>query len=77
MTTYELLRINENLIMTMQQQTVDISDVQYLDMYKEYLRMVQEGHKKTYIIAFLSDEYNIGQRTLYRVIDKLSADVPI
>lgn len=30
-----------------------------------------------YIIAFLSDEYNIGQRTLYRVIDKFSADVPM
>lgn len=61
----------------MQQQTVEISDVRYLDMYREYLRMVQEGHKKTYIIAFLSDEYNIGQRTVYRVIDKFSADVEI
>lgn len=61
--------------MTMQQQTVELSDVRYLDMYKEYLRMVNEGHKKTYIIAFLSDEYNIGQRTLYRVIEKLSAEV--
>ncbi|MEG0889783.1 MAG: hypothetical protein RSH25_15065 [Bacteroides sp.] len=77
MTTYELLKIHENLIMTMQQQTVEISDVRYLDMYREYLRMVQEGHKKTYIIAFLSDEYNIGQRTVYRVIDKFSADVEI
>lgn len=75
MTTYELLKINERLIMTMQQQTVELSDVRYLDMYKEYLRMVNEGHKKTYIIAFLSDEYNIGQRTLYRVIDKLSTEV--
>lgn len=61
--------------MAMQQQTVELSDVRYLNMYKEYLRMVNEGHKKTYIIAFLSDEYNIGQRTLYRVIDKLSAEV--
>lgn len=77
MTTYELLKIHENLIMTMRRQTVEISDVRYLEMYREYLRMVQEGHKKTYIIAFLSDEYNIGQRTLYRVIDKLSAEVPI
>lgn len=77
MTTYELLKINERLIMTMQQQTVELSDVRYLDMYKEYLRMVHEGHKKTYIIAFLSDEYRIGQRTLYRVIEKLSAEVPI
>lgn len=77
MTTYELLKIHENLIMTMRRQTVEISDVRYLEMYREYLRMVQEGHKKTYIIAFLSDEYNIGQRTLYRVIDKFSSDVEL
>lgn len=62
-------------MMKMQQQDVEVSDIRYLDIYKEYLRMMGEGHKQMYVIAFLSDEYGVGQRTLYRVIGKFSADV--
>lgn len=77
MTTYELLKLNEPLIQTMQQCAVEVDDIRYLEMYKEYLRMIKEGHKKTYIVAFLSDEYCIGQRTLYRVIERFSSDVEL
>lgn len=79
MTTYELLKVNENLIsmmrQLMQKYGVKVSDIGYLEMYKEYLRMVDEGHKITYIIAFLSDEYSISQRTVYRMIIKLSSSI--
>lgn len=46
-------------------------------MYKEYTRLTAEGHKKAYIMKYLSDEYNISERTIYRVIDRLSVDVSI
>lgn len=81
MTTYELLKANENLISMMQQLMhqygVTVSDIRYLEMYKEYIRMVDEGHKITYIIAYLSDEYKISNSTVYRVIDKFSSDVKV
>lgn len=77
MTTYELMKLNEPLIQAMQQCAVEVGDLRYLEMYKEYLQMVKEGHKKTYIVAFLSDEYGVGQRTLYRVIERFSSDVDL
>ena len=46
-----------------------------LPMYREYMRMMQEGHKKTYIVQYLSDEYDISCRNVYRVIEKFSSDV--
>ncbi|MBP9578840.1 MAG: HTH domain-containing protein [Parabacteroides sp.] len=46
-------------------------------MYKDYTRLTAEGHKKAYIMQYLADEYSISERTIYRVIDRLSVDVSI
>lgn len=51
--------------------------VKYLEMYKDYTRLTAEGHKKAYIMQYLADEYSISERTIYRVIDRLSVDVSI
>ena len=40
-----------------------------------YVRLAKEGHKKTYIVQYLSDEYEISCRNVYRVIEKFSADI--
>ena len=39
--------------------------------------MVDDGHKMTYIVQYLSDEYGVGESTVYRVIKKFSEDVEI
>ena len=46
-------------------------------IYKEYSLMIKEGHKKTYIMQYLSDQYNISERMVYNVIDKLSSNVDL
>lgn len=56
---------------------VNLSDVRYIDLYQEFLRMKGEGHKLTYIVAFLMDEYSVGQATVYRVIDKFGKPVKV
>lgn len=75
MKAYELLYANKTALEIMASVSVDVSDVKYLKMYKEYLRLIYEGHKKTYIVQYLSDEYGIGEATIYRIISRLSADV--
>lgn len=75
MKAYELLYANKTALEIMASVSIDVSDVKYLKMYKEYLRLIDEGHKKTYIVQYLSDEYGLGEATIYRIIIRLSADV--
>ena len=61
----------------MVQMPINPSDVKYLELYRDYMRLVTEGHKKTYIMQYLSDEYEVDERTIYRIINKFSAEVEI
>lgn len=77
MNAYELLILNRNILQVMDGVSLDVGDVKYIPVYKDYVRLSQEGHKKTYIMQYLSDEYNIAERTIYRIIDKFSTTVNI
>ena len=70
MKAYELLILNKSLLQMMGDASLDVGDVKYIPVSKE-------GHKKTYIMQYLSDEYNIAERTIYRIIDKFSSKVDI
>lgn len=68
MTMYEVLKLNRGLLEFMVENDVQPSDVQYVQLYGEFLRMKQEGHKLVYIVAFLMDEYGVSESTVYRVL---------
>ena len=75
MNAYELLYANRTALEMMAEVSVEVSDIKYFAMYKEYLRLINEGHKKTYVMQYLSDEYGVAERTTYRIIDRLSTEV--
>lgn len=77
MTVYDLIRVYEGPMNVLNDANVNLTDVRYVDLYKEFLRMKGEGHKLTYIVAFLMDEYSVGQATVYRVIDKFGKPVKV
>lgn len=77
MTAYELLSMNALTLKAMCDKSLRVSDIKYLELYKDYLRMMREGHKKTYIMQYLSDEYNISERMVYNVIEKFSSNVDL
>ena len=61
MKAYELLILNKSLLQMMGDASLDVGDVKYIPVYQEYVRLSKEGHKKTYIMQYLSDEYNIAE----------------
>ena len=77
MNAYELLILNRNILQAMDGVSLDVGDVKYITVYQDYVRLSQVGLKKTYIMQYLSDEYNIAERTIYRIIDKFSTTVNI
>jgi len=77
MTVFDLIKVYEGPINVLNDANVNLSDVRYIKLFNEYLRMKKEGHKLTYIVAFLVDEYSVGQATVYRIIDKFSKPVKV
>lgn len=77
MKAYELLITNKSLLIAMDKCAIQASDVKYAKLITEYIAMLSEGHKKTYIVQHLSDVYDIPERTLYRIIERLMKNVPM
>lgn len=75
MNAYEFLLTHKGVMEQIQLLPIQPSDVRYLELYKEYSRLKDEGHKITYVLQYLSDEYNVDERTIYRIIKKFSTEV--
>lgn len=75
MRLYELIRANKSLLELLSGNGSKAKDVGYLPMFREYQRMMKEGHKQVYIVAFLSEEYGVSEATVYRVIYRFNQEV--
>ncbi|MFV0469337.1 MAG: hypothetical protein ACK5MK_10470 [Dysgonomonas sp.] len=75
MKVFEALTFARPLVETILQAGANPKDIQYLELYSEYLRLENEGHKKVYIATVLSEEYEITERTFYEIVKRLSRDV--
>ncbi|MBP1615567.1 MAG: hypothetical protein H6Q13_3015 [Bacteroidetes bacterium] len=77
MTAYEILATNISTLQKLSEASVDVADIKYLEMYRDYTRMAHEGHKMTYIAYYISEEYGINKATFYRIIKKFGQVIEI
>ncbi len=77
MKVIEILTFNRELLENLDRNNIKVSDVKYLQLYRDYTRLKAEHCKITYIIAYLSDIYNIGERTIYKIIKQFNQDCKI
>ena len=75
MTHYELLKSGESLLNTIRKNGVTADDVRYLEVFENLERMEREGHKKTFIVAYLCNQYDISEAALYRVANRMRRSV--
>jgi hypothetical protein len=75
MTTYDLLKLSESVLNTLRKNGVSADDVRHLECYEELARMEREGHKKTFIVAYLSERYNLNEATLYRIANRMKKEI--
>ena len=71
----ELIKVGSSLLNTLAMADVKSSDVEYIELYDEYVRMKEEGHKIVYIVALLSDVFNVSERTVYNVVKKFEREI--
>lgn len=74
MKVIEVLNLNKELLKKFQQVGIRLEDVQYVDLYDEYKKMLANGDKVSYIIATLADKYEVSERKVYDLIRRFKAD---
>ena len=74
MKVIEILKLGRNMLETLHEACIKLSDFEHIAMYDEYVSMIEEGLKKCYIVAFLSEKYEISERKVYYVIKKFETD---
>lgn len=51
-----------------------MEDVQYIELYNDYNRLLDEGEKVSYFVAVLAERYNVCERKVYTLIKRLQSD---
>lgn len=74
MTIYEILSFNKELLRRLFDAGIQTKDYRYVDLFRDYIDMLNEGNKTTYAVSVLSDRYAISERKVYDVIRKLASD---
>lgn len=72
MTKYELLKTCQSVCAALTKNGVSAADCKYIDMVADYLRMTGEGQKVSWVVYYLSQQYDVGEATIYRVVKKLT-----
>lgn len=75
MTIYELIKANEYTLRQLFNNHVEVSNVKYLDMYREYKQQERDGVKRSFTLSYLADKYNVQERQVYRIIGKFDKTV--
>lgn len=77
MKKYELMKSAESVLKLLAKNNIDIKYVERLRMYEDYARLKREGHKMTYIVYYLTEQYSIGAATVYRVAKRMEQDISL
>ncbi len=70
MTLYEVLAINKEVINRLQKYGAKPDDCRYIDLYRDYLQLRDDGEKVTYIVSLLSERYHVSERKVYSLVKR-------
>lgn len=75
MKAYELITVCKPIIDVLSNSGIGFNDINYIDLYQEYVRMKKEGHKTTYLVAYLSEQYEVSERKVYHLIKSFEKEI--
>lgn len=70
----EIVKINRELLRNLHIAGVRLDDTNYIDLYTEYRRMLENREKVSYIVAALAVKYAISERKIYGLIKRFQTD---
>ena len=77
MTLIELLIKYKATIKILREAGVRWGDEGFINLYLEYVTLLNQGEKVSYIVAKLSDQYSVSERKVYDLIKRFKNDCNI
>lgn len=77
MTRYELIKAAESVLTICDGAGISPNEVRYLAVYEDWVRLTKEGHKKVWILAYLTQHYGISEATIKRIARKMRKKVTL
>lgn len=74
MTVYETLKICGSLIGNLGKAGIKLSDHKYIGLFEDFQSARERGEKVAYIVACLSEQYNVSERSVYEIVKRLGSD---
>ena len=80
MKVIEIINFNRELLKKLQEAGVRLEDVQYVDLYSEYMYRTSQGEKVSYVVAvphIISFDLTLPEqpkRTIYALIKRFRSD---
>ena len=71
----DLVKISKQAMKMMSECGIKSEDWKHLTMYEEFVTMRINKDKFRYIMAFLSDKYQLSESTVKRIIKRFSSEV--
>ncbi len=74
MKVIEILNFNRELLKKLQEAGIRLEDARYIDLYEDYVRLIDRGEKVSYVVAVLSEKYSVSERKIYALIKRFQSD---
>lgn len=74
MKVYEFLSLHKEFLKMLHSFGISFDDCKWVELYHEYKKLKDMDHKMVYIVAFLSDKYEICERKVYKIIKSMEKE---
>lgn len=70
----EILNFNRELLKRLQASGIRLEDARYIDLYMDYVRLLEQGEKVSYVVVVLSEKYLVSERKVYSLVKRFQSD---
>lgn len=77
MTKYEFIKSVASVLAILAENNINVADYRYVQLFEDYQRLKSEGHKYDYIVYYLSNQYECGETTVWRIVKRLQESVKL
>lgn len=77
MKVIDVLVMAESLCRLLADNNIDPTDVRYIELYRDWVRMRAEGHKYSYIVYYLSIQYDVSESSVNRIVKRMNKEINI
>ncbi|MGR4859556.1 hypothetical protein [Bacteroides pyogenes] len=74
MKVIDILIFNRELLKKLQESGIRLEDCRYVDLYSDYINLLNQGEKVSYVVALMSEKYSVSERKVYALIKHFQSD---